>query len=66
VDDILQTPVNKLRSSISLLRGQAFEALENRTLAAENFRRALLEDVFNFQAFDLLGECHGQADHIEK
>lgn len=41
----------KWRSSISLLKGQIFEALDNRSIAAECFKEALKFDIYNFEAF---------------
>ncbi|XP_033637648.1 cell division cycle protein 16 homolog [Asterias rubens] len=47
-------PLQNVESSICLLRGQIYEAMENRVLAAENYRRALQKDPYCFEAFELL------------
>ncbi|XP_013411443.1 cell division cycle protein 16 homolog [Lingula anatina] len=47
-------PLNKMSSSIHLLRGKIYEALDNRNLAVECLREALREDVYNFEAFDAM------------
>ena len=44
----------QVESSICLLRGQIYEAMENWVLAAENYREALRRDVHCFEAFELL------------
>ncbi|XP_076454302.1 cell division cycle protein 16 homolog isoform X2 [Babylonia areolata] len=50
--------VKRVDSSISLLRGRIYEAMDNRGLAVECFRRALQQDVYCFEAFDLLVSHH--------
>ncbi|KAK7090544.1 cell division cycle protein 16 homolog isoform X2 [Littorina saxatilis] len=55
-DDSL--PIRGIESSISLLRGRIYEAMDNRGLAADCFRRALQQDVYCFEAFDLLVSHH--------
>lgn len=44
----------KLESSIFLLKGQLYEAMDNRGLAAECFREALRLDVYCYEAFQSL------------
>lgn len=59
-------------NSISLLRGRIYEAMDNRGLAADCFRRALHQDVYCFEAFDLLVSHHmlsaqeGEKGFVEK
>lgn len=48
----------QMESALSLLRGRAYEAMENRELAAECFREALRADVYCFEAFDCLVTHH--------
>ncbi|KAL8573823.1 hypothetical protein ACOMHN_019096 [Nucella lapillus] len=50
--------VKRVDSSISLLRGRIYEAMDNRGLAVECFRHALQQDVYCFEAFDLLVSHH--------
>ena len=45
-------------SSVNLLRGRVYEAMDNRGLAAECFREALRTDVMNYEAFDCLVNHH--------
>ncbi|XP_038050279.1 cell division cycle protein 16 homolog [Patiria miniata] len=52
--DIQDIPLQNVESSICLLRGQVYEAMENRVLAAENYRLALQQDPYCFEAFELL------------
>ncbi|KAL3846820.1 hypothetical protein ACJMK2_017774 [Sinanodonta woodiana] len=49
---------NELESSINLLRGKVYEAMDNRNLAMECFREALRQDVYCFEAFDFLVNHH--------
>ncbi|XP_052104974.1 cell division cycle protein 16 homolog [Mytilus californianus] len=44
--------------SINLLRGKIYEAMDNRNLAVECYREALRQDVYCFEAFDLLVNHH--------
>lgn len=44
--------------SVNLLRGKIYEAMDNRNLAVECFREALRQDVYCFEAFDLLVNHH--------
>lgn len=53
-DDEDKILLQNVESSMSLLKGQIFEALENRIQAAECYRQALFEDVHCYEAFDLL------------
>lgn len=39
---------------MNVLRGQIYEAMDNRTIAMECFREALRQDVYCYEAFDLL------------
>lgn len=48
----------QMTSSINLLRGRIYEAMENRSLAAECFREALRSDVFCYEAYDCLTAHH--------
>ena len=50
--------VFQIESSINLLRGKVYEAMENRNLATECFREALRGDVFCYEAFDSLVNHH--------
>lgn len=50
--------LQQIENSISLLRGRIYEAMDNRGLAADCFRRALQQDVYCFEAFDLLVSHH--------
>ena len=43
-----------MESSICILRGQIYEAMENWVLATENYREALRRDVYCFEGFELL------------
>ena len=47
-----------MESSINLLRGKIYEAMENRTLAMECFFEALRQDVYCYEAFELLVNHH--------
>ena len=44
----------KWKSSLALLKGQIFEALDNRSIAADCFREALKLDIYNFEALQAL------------
>ena len=44
----------QMQSCLHLLRGQVYEALENRHLACECFREALRHDVYCYEALDSL------------
>jgi anaphase-promoting complex subunit 6 len=44
--------------SINLLRGKIYEAMDNRNLAVECYREALRQDIYCFEAFDLLVNHH--------
>ena len=48
----------QMESSVNLLRGKIYEAMENRTLAMECFLEALRQDVYCYEAFDLLVNHH--------
>jgi hypothetical protein len=43
---------------MNVLRGQIYEAMDNRTLAMECFKEALRQDVYCYEAFDLLVNHH--------
>ncbi|KAG7262509.1 hypothetical protein CRUP_006398, partial [Coryphaenoides rupestris] len=45
-------------SSISLLRGKIYDAMDNRPLATSSYKEALKLDVYCFEAFDLLTSHH--------
>lgn len=47
------TPAN-LKSSLLYLKGRVYEALDNRSLAADCYKHALQCDVYNFDAFEAL------------
>lgn len=47
-----------MKSSIHLLRGKVYEAMDNRSLAVECFQDALQQDVYNYEAFDHLVNHH--------
>ena len=47
-----------MESSVNLLRGKIYEAMENRSLAMECFLEALRQDVYCYEAFDLLVNHH--------
>ncbi|KAK2145256.1 hypothetical protein LSH36_692g03045 [Paralvinella palmiformis] len=51
-------PSKNIDSSVNLLRGKIYEALENRNLASECFREALRGDVFCYEAFESLINHH--------
>lgn len=48
----------QIESSINLLRGKIYEAMDNRTLAVECYREAVRQDVYCYEAFDLLVKHH--------
>ena len=48
----------QMESSLHLLRGRVYEALENRGLACECFRQALRDDVHCYEAFEALISHH--------
>ncbi|KAL4220240.1 anaphase promoting complex subunit cdc16 [Mactra antiquata] len=54
----VSTSNKNMESSMNLLRGQIYEAMDNRTVAMECFRSALRQDVYCFEAFDLLVNHH--------
>ena len=47
-----------MESSINLLRGKIYEAMDNRTLAMECYREAVRQDVYCYEGFDLLVNHH--------
>uniref|UniRef100_A0A8C5FM72 Cell division cycle 16 homolog (S. cerevisiae) n=1 Tax=Gadus morhua TaxID=8049 RepID=A0A8C5FM72_GADMO len=47
-----------ISSSICLLRGKIYDAMDNRPLATSNYKEALKLDVYCFEAFDLLTSHH--------
>ncbi|ELU11736.1 hypothetical protein CAPTEDRAFT_112715 [Capitella teleta] len=47
-----------MKSSINLLRGKIYEAMENRSLASECFKEALQSDVFCYEAYECLTAHH--------
>uniref|UniRef100_A0A9L0RL30 Cell division cycle 16 n=1 Tax=Equus caballus TaxID=9796 RepID=A0A9L0RL30_HORSE len=49
---------SSIKSSICLLRGKIYDALDNRTLATYSYKEALKLDVYCFEAFDLLTSHH--------
>lgn len=48
----------EVEHSINLLRGRIYEAMDNRNLAVDCFREALRQDVYCFEAFDMLVHHH--------
>ncbi|KAH3813344.1 hypothetical protein DPMN_141799 [Dreissena polymorpha] len=56
--DVLPLSSKSMESSINVLRGRIYEAMDNRTLAMECFREALRQDVYCYEAFDLLVNHH--------
>nr|XP_060625653.1 cell division cycle protein 16 homolog isoform X1 [Anolis sagrei ordinatus] len=57
---------SSMRSSICLLRGKIYDALDNRTLATASYKDALKIDVYCFEAFDLLTSHHMLTAEEEK
>ncbi|XP_042316286.1 cell division cycle protein 16 homolog isoform X1 [Sceloporus undulatus] len=57
---------SSIKSSICLLRGKIFDALDNRTLATFSYKEALKLDVYCFEAFDLLTSHHMLTAEEEK
>ena len=48
----------QMESSVHLLRGKVYEAMDNRNLASECFRESLRQDVYCYEAFELLVNHH--------
>lgn len=48
----------QISSSICLLRGKIYDAMDNRLLATSSYKEALKLDVYCFEAFDLLTSHH--------
>lgn len=48
----------QINSSICLLRGKIYDAMDNRPLATSSYKEALKLDVYCFEAFDLLTSHH--------
>lgn len=65
---IIPTGIFQISSSICLLRGKIYDAMDNRPLATSSYKEALKLDVYCFEAFDLLTSHHmltaqeGEAD----
>ncbi|XP_012590321.1 PREDICTED: cell division cycle protein 16 homolog [Condylura cristata] len=57
---------SSIQSSICLLRGKIYDALDNRALAACSYKEALRLDVCCFEAFDLLTSHHMLTAQEEK
>uniref|UniRef100_A0A8C8K7L4 Cell division cycle 16 homolog (S. cerevisiae) n=1 Tax=Oncorhynchus tshawytscha TaxID=74940 RepID=A0A8C8K7L4_ONCTS len=53
-------------SSICLLRGKIYDAMDNRPLATSSYKEALKLDVYCFEAFDLLTSHHMLTAQEEK
>ncbi|XP_064831742.1 cell division cycle protein 16 homolog isoform X3 [Oncorhynchus masou masou] len=53
-------------SSICLLRGKIYDAMDNRPLATSSYKEALKLDVYSFEAFDLLTSHHMLTAQEEK
>ncbi|XP_027632020.1 cell division cycle protein 16 homolog isoform X3 [Tupaia chinensis] len=61
-----ETSQASIKSSICLLRGKIYDALDNRTLATYSYKEALKLDVHCFEAFDLLTSHHMLTAQEEK
>ncbi|MBN3277680.1 CDC16 protein, partial [Polyodon spathula] len=57
---------SSIKSSICLLRGKIYDAMDNRPLATSSFKEALKLDVYCFEAFDLLTSHHMLTAQEEK
>ncbi|KAI2660764.1 hypothetical protein H4Q32_008422 [Labeo rohita] len=55
-----------INSSICLLRGKIYDAMDNRPLATSSYKEALKLDVYCFEAFDLLTSHHMLTAQEEK
>lgn len=58
IDLVCDLFFQQIKSSICLLRGKIYDALDNRTLATYSYKEALKLDVYCFEAFDLLTSHH--------
>uniref|UniRef100_A0A669EPG2 Cell division cycle 16 homolog (S. cerevisiae) n=1 Tax=Oreochromis niloticus TaxID=8128 RepID=A0A669EPG2_ORENI len=56
----------QISSSICLLRGKIYDAMDNRPLATSSYKEALKLDVYCFEAFDLLTSHHMLTAQEEK
>ncbi|XP_014681406.1 PREDICTED: cell division cycle protein 16 homolog [Priapulus caudatus] len=61
--DVLLTNVE---SNVSLLKGKIYEAMDNRALAVECFTAALKQDVYCYEAFELLVQHHMMSAEEER
>ncbi|XP_052785133.1 cell division cycle protein 16 homolog isoform X1 [Mya arenaria] len=52
--EILPSSGKNMQSSINMLRGEIYEAMDNRALAQECYWEALRQDVYCYDAFNLL------------
>ena len=59
-------PFQNCDNSISLLRGKIYEAMDNRSLAADCYKEALRQDVYCSEAFELLVSHHMLTAQEEK
>ncbi|XP_032736878.1 cell division cycle protein 16 homolog isoform X1 [Lontra canadensis] len=57
---------SSIKSSICLLRGKIYDALDNRALATCSYKEALKLDAYCFEAFDLLTSHHMLTAQEEK
>ncbi|XP_037542616.1 cell division cycle protein 16 homolog [Nematolebias whitei] len=57
---------SSISSSICLLRGKIYDAMDNRPLATSSYKEALKLDVYCFEAFDLLTSHHMLTAQEEK
>ncbi|XP_033865818.3 cell division cycle protein 16 homolog isoform X1 [Acipenser ruthenus] len=57
---------SSIKSSICLLRGKIYDAMDNRPLATSSYKEALKLDVYCFEAFDLLTSHHMLTAQEEK
>ncbi|XP_077473136.1 cell division cycle protein 16 homolog [Stigmatopora argus] len=55
-----------IKSSICLLRGKIYDAMDNRPLATASYAKALEHDVYCFEAFELLTSHHMLTAQEEK
>lgn len=58
LSNISLSEIFQINSSICLLRGKIYDAMDNRPLATSSYKEALKLDVYCFEAFDLLTSHH--------
>ena len=65
-DDVfLSVEDMRWKSSLYLLKGKIYEALDNRSIAAISFKKALKYDIYNYEAFSSLTQ-HQMLTRIEE